>query len=227
MKELTIDGIHVNVPQGWTLLEAARYLGIDIPVLCYHDGLKAWGGCRLCVVELRNGEKSRLVSSCTYPVEDGLAVYTASEKVIGARKMIIELLISQCPTSKVLQDLASRMGVNRIRFSPKEEKCIYCGLCVRMCTEQMMANAIGFINRGDTLEITTPYDRNSEDCRKCGGCIYVCPACNLRCVGTEKDTILCNGCYNSLQPTCIPNEDSFNCWMGLKNECGTCYKIEP
>jgi len=225
--KIKIDGIRVDAPEGYTILEAARFLGIDIPTICYLDGLTPWGGCRLCVVEIGEGENKKMVTSCTYRIEEGLTVHTSSEKIVRTRKMILELLIAKCVTSKTLQDLASKMGLKQVRFQPEWNDCILCGLCVRICNEQMMANAIGFINRGDTLEITTPYDRNSEDCRKCGGCIYVCPACNLRCVGTEKDTILCNGCYNSLQPTCIPNEDSFNCWMGLKNECGTCYKIEP
>ena len=224
--KIKIDGIRFDAPEGYTILEAARFLGIDIPTICYLDGLTPWGGCRLCVVEIGEGENKKMVTSCTYPIEEGLTVHTSSEKIVRTRKMILELLIAKCPTSKTLQDLASKMGLKQVRFPPEWNDCILCGLCIRICNEQMMANAIGFINRGDTLEITTPYDRNSEDCRKCGACIYVCPACNLRCVGTEKDTILCNGCYNSLQPTCIPNEDSFNCWMGLKNECGTCYKIE-
>lgn len=225
--KIKIDGIRFDAPEGYTVLEAARFLGIDIPTICYMDGLTSWGGCRLCLVEIGEGEKKKMVTSCTYPVEEGLTVHTSSEKIVRTRKMILELLIAKCPTSKTLQDLASKMGLKQVRFEPEWNDCILCGLCVRMCNEQMMANAIGFVSRGDTLEITTPYDRNSEDCRKCGGCIYVCPACNLRCPGTEKDIVLCNGCCNSLQPTCIPNEDSFNCWMGLRNECGTCYKIEP
>ena len=180
----------------------------------------------MCVVEIGNGDKKKMVTACTYPVEEGLVVHTSSEKIVSTRKMILELLIAKCPTSKTLQDMASKMGLKQVRFEPEWSDCIQCGLCVRICKEQMMSNAIGFIGRGDSLHISTPFDRNSEDCRKCGGCIYICPACNLRCAGTNKETILCNGCYNSLQPTCIPNENNFNCWMGLKNECGTCYKAE-
>ncbi|UCG27687.1 MAG: (2Fe-2S)-binding protein [Bacteroidales bacterium] len=223
---IKIDGIRVDIPEGFTLLEAAKFLGIEIPTLCWHEGLSAWGGCRLCVVEIGEGERKKMVTSCTYPVEEGIVVHTASEKVVKSRKMILELLIAQCPTSRTLQDLASKMGVIQVRFDPKWENCIYCGLCVRICNEQMMARAIGFVNRGNKLEISTPFDKNSEDCRKCGGCIYICPACTLRCQGINQDNVLCNACYNSLQPTCISNEDNYNCWMGLKNECGTCSKEE-
>jgi bidirectional [NiFe] hydrogenase diaphorase subunit len=199
--KIKIDGIKFETPEDYTILDAARFLGIEIPTLCYHEGLSSWGGCRLCIVEIGKGDKTSLVTSCTYPVEEGLVVRTASERVVKTRKMILELLISQCPTSKVLQDLASKIGLNRVRFKPKWESCIYCGLCVRMCNEQMMGKAIGFVNRGNKLLITTPFDAKSEDCRKCGACIYICPACTLRCQGPDPDSVLCNACYNSVQPT--------------------------
>ena len=192
--QITIDGIKFKAPDGITVLEAANFLGINIPTLCYHEGLSPWGGCRLCIVELVRGSRTKLVTSCTYPVEEGLVVRTASERILNARKMILELLISQCPTSKKLQDLASDIGLNRVRFRPKWENCIQCGLCIRMCDEQMMASAIGFRSRGKNLRITTPFDENSEVCRKCGGCIYVCPACTLRCDGPRPETVLCGGC---------------------------------
>ena len=192
--QINIDGICFDAPEGSTILETANFLGIKIPTLCYHEGLSPWGGCRLCIVEIGTGDRTKLVTSCTYPVEEGLLVRTTSERIVNARKMILELLISQCPTSKKLQDLSSEMGLNRVRFSPKWENCIYCGLCVRMCNEQMMASAIGFSNRGQDIKIDTPFQENSEVCRKCGGCIYVCPVCTLRCDGPMPETILCGGC---------------------------------
>ena len=222
MPRIMIDGIDFDAQKHWTILDVAKFLGINIPTLCYHEGLSAWGGCRLCIVEIGKGKNTKLVSSCTFPVEEGLIVRTASKRVVEARKLILELLIAQCPTSRVLQDLASKMGLKRVRFKPKWEDCIYCGLCVRMCKEQMMANAIGFINRGNKLKITTPFDKTSEECRRCGGCIYICPACTLRCDGPNPESVLCGGCYNELQPTCLDLYDNYSCWMGLKGECGTC-----
>ncbi len=219
---ITIDGINFDAPKGWTVLEAAKFLGLEIPTLCYNEGLTPWGGCRLCIVETGTGEKTKIVTSCTYPVEDGLSVRTSSKRVINTRKMILELLIAQCPTSKVLQDLAAKIGLQKVRFTPKWEQCIYCGLCVRICEEQMMAKAIGFANRGDKLKITTPFDKTSEECRRCGGCIYICPACTLRCEGSQTTEVLCGRCENSLQPTCLELNDNYNCWMGLKGDCGTC-----
>lgn len=201
--QVTIDGIGFDAPAEFTVLEAARYLGIRIPTLCYHEGLSPWGGCRLCIVEVGPPENSKIVTSCTYPVSEGLVVRTTTERIIKARKMILELLIAQCPTSKTLQDLASEIGLNRVRFSPKWENCILCGLCIRMCNEQMMASAIGFQGRGNHLKIATPFDENSEICRKCGGCIYICPACNLRCPGPQTDKILCGSCSHYQSP-CPP-----------------------
>ena len=203
MSKISIDGIDFDAPDGWTILEVAQFLGIEIPTLCYNEGLTTWGGCRLCIVEIGKGENTKLVSSCTYPAEE-------------------ELLIAQCPTSKILQDMAAKMGLNQVRFKPKWEDCIYCGLCVRICEEQMMAKAIGFVNRGNTIAITTPFDITSEECRRCGGCIYICPACTLRCEGPEPENVLCGRCYNELQPTCLEQYDNYSCWMGLKSECGTC-----
>ena len=224
MPKISIDGISFDVSEDWTILETAKFLGIDIPTLCYNEGLSAWGGCRLCIVEIGVGEKSKIVTSCTYPVEEGLIVRTATKRVVTARKVILELLIAQCPTSKVLQDLAAKMGLEQVRFKPKWENCIYCGLCVRMCEEQMMAKAIGLANRGNKLKISTPFDKTSEECRRCGACMYICPACTLRCEGAKPENVLCGRCENTLQPTCLEPYDNYTCWMGLKGECGTCVK---
>ena len=225
--KITIDGIPFDAQEGWTILEVARFLGLEIPTLCYHEGLSSWGGCRLCIVEIGADDKAKLVTSCTYPVEDGLIVRTASKRVVNARKMILELLIAQCPTSKVLQDMAAKIGLNQVRFTPKWEDCIYCGLCVRMCEEQMRASAIGFANRGNNLEIHTPFDKTSAECKRCGGCIYICPACTVRCEGSKPENVLCGRCQNTLQPTCLEIYEDYNCWMGLKGDCGTCVTEKP
>jgi bidirectional [NiFe] hydrogenase diaphorase subunit len=226
MPNIKIDGIDFEAEEGWTILEVARFLGLDIPTLCYNEGLSAWGGCRLCVVEVGEGANAKLVTSCTYPVQEGLVIRTASRRVVQARKVLIELLLASCPTSKIIQDLAAKMGVDRTRFKPDWEECIYCGLCVRICEEQMMASAIGFADRGGKLKITTPFDKNSEVCRTCGGCIYICPACQLRCEGPEPATVVCGRCYNAMQPTCLDYYEDYKCYMGLKGDCGTCINQE-
>ena len=214
MITLKINGLDVSVEEGSTILEAARFLGFPIPTLCHMEGLSPYGACRLCVVEIGEGAQARLVTSCTYPVENGLIVRTASSRVMRARKMIIELLLASCPQSKEIQDIASRFDVRRQRFKQEHETCILCGRCVRMCKEQMMAEAIGFRGRGQNRSIGTPFDVPSVVCRQCGGCMYVCPACTLRCTYTDPDRAICGGCAN-ISPPCIEKErfDDAMCYM--------------
>jgi len=220
MTKLSINGLDVSVEKGTTVLEAARFLGFPVPTLCHMDGLSPYGACRLCVVEIGEGPRAKLVSSCTYPVQEGLKVRTASERVVRARRMVIELLLATCPQSKIIQDLASKHGVRRQRFRQEHEDCINCGLCVRMCEEQMMAGAIGFRSRGEGRSVGTPFDVKSEVCRLCGGCIYVCPACQLRCTYNEPEKAVCGGCAN-LSPPCIEKEP-FQDMMCYMDPCVAC-----
>jgi bidirectional [NiFe] hydrogenase diaphorase subunit len=220
MVNLTINGLPVAVEKGTTLREAAQFYGFPIPTLCYMEGLSPYGACRLCVVEIGEGAKARLVTSCTYPAEEGLVVRTASSRVVRARKVIIELLLASCPQSKTVQDLASAYGVNRQRFRQEREDCILCGRCVRVCKEQMMAGAIGFHGRGAKRGLGPPFDKKSEVCRLCGACMYVCPACGLRCTYHEPDKAVCGGCAN-LEPPCL-EEDSFDDRMCFLDPCLAC-----
>ena len=214
MINLKINGIDVSVDRGTTLLEASEFLGLPIPTLCHMEGLTPYGACRLCVVEVGAPPNSRLVTSCTYPAEEGLEVRTASARVIRARRMIVELLLASCPQSKTIQDIAASMDVRQQRFRQENEDCILCGRCVRMCSEQMVAGAIGFTGRGQDRSIGTPFDVTSEVCRLCGGCMYVCPVCELRCTYNEPDKAICGGCAN-LAPPCIdkPQFDDMMCYM--------------
>jgi NADH dehydrogenase/NADH:ubiquinone oxidoreductase subunit G len=214
MVNLKLNGLIISVEEGTTILEAAQFMGFPIPTLCHMEGLSPYGACRLCVVEVGEGVRSKLVTSCTSLVQEGMNVRTASNRVVQSRKMIVELLLATCPQSKVIQDIASELGVRQQRFRQEHEDCIMCGLCVRMCEEQMMAKAIGFRGRGDHRSIGTPFDIKSEVCRLCGGCIYVCPACQLRCTYTEPDKAICGGCMN-LEPPCLEKEnfDNMMCYM--------------
>jgi bidirectional [NiFe] hydrogenase diaphorase subunit len=211
MINLTINGLQASVENGTTILEAAQFLNFPIPTLCHMEGLSPYGACRLCVVEIGEGPRAKLVSSCTYPVEEGLKVRTATSRVLRARKMVLELLLATCPQSKVIQDLASAHQIRQQRFRQEHEDCILCGLCVRMCEEQMMAKAIGFSARGEKRALGTPFNMKSEVCR---GCIYVCPACQLRCTYSDPDKVICGGCAN-LTPPCVEKEqfDDMMCYM--------------
>jgi len=216
--ELTINGLPVQVEKGSTVLDAARFLGIPIPTLCHHDGLTPYGACRLCVVEIGQPPRSKLMAACTYPAEPGLEVRTHSARVIRARQLLIELYVATCPQSKRLQDLASELGVSRIRYTPWREDCIQCGLCVRMCAEQMMAGAIGFAYRGARRKVVTPFALRSEVCRQCGACLYICPVCELRCQGPEATTTLCSSCLN-FSPACLETYDHAMCFL---QPCAAC-----
>lgn len=226
MVKLSLNGAEVQAEEGWTLLETARFYGIEIPTLCYHDGLSPCGACRLCLVEVGDEGDSKLVSSCTYPVEEGLSVRTDSERVLRTRMLMVELLLSICPSSKTIQDLASQLGIQELRFRPRYEDCILCGLCVRMCEEQMDGRAIGFVDRGENLRVSTPFDLKSEVCRQCGACMYICPACELRCQGPEPPGDICGACL-TLEPTCIEFYPDLMCYMAGAGECGTCLREKP
>ena len=115
---LTIDGLTVKSQPGLSLLLATREHGIDIPTLCHHDDLKPEGHCRLCVVEIGPPGRTRLVNSCTYPVEEGLIVQTQSERVLASRRLVLELLLAQAPAAEVIQKMAAELGVYETRFKP-------------------------------------------------------------------------------------------------------------
>jgi bidirectional [NiFe] hydrogenase diaphorase subunit len=212
MVKLTIDGIPTQVFKGTSVLEAARSMGIVIPTLCHDPGLTPYGACRLCMVEVVKGSRSSLEASCTLPASDGQVIITNSERVARARKMIIELLVSTCPTSKTLQDLASNFGVNKIRFTIKDKECILCGLCVRYCKEQMQSGGIGFVGRGTSRKVATAFGVTPEECRNCGGCEWVCPVCERACTADNLVNGLCGGCQNHAPvetcPVCVGCSES-------------------
>jgi bidirectional [NiFe] hydrogenase diaphorase subunit len=214
MITLTMNGLPVTVEDGSTLLEAARFYGFPIPTLCHLEGLTPYGACRLCLVEVGQGDKAKLVTACTYPATSGLVVRTGSSRVMRARKMILELLLASCPQSKVIQDLAAAYEVRQQRFRQEYADCILCGLCVRMCEEQMRAKAIGFRGRGERRSVGTPFDAPSPVCRLCGACMYICPACQLRCTYSEPEKAICGSCAN-LSPPCLEKEpfDDLMCSM--------------
>jgi len=181
---LLIDGKTVRVEKETPLIEAARTLGISIPTLCYHRLLKPYGACRLCVVEVVRGDRTRLVTSCNYPSEEGIQVFTDTLGVRNSRRLTLELLLARCPNVPVLQDMARRIGVTASRFRIRgEQQCILCGLSVRVCDEVVSATAIGLGDRGIDREITTPFGDPTAACIGCGSCTCICPT---GCIEMEK-----------------------------------------
>lgn len=172
---LSINGEEVKARQGMTVLQAAQSAGIDIPTLCHHEKLTPFGACRLCTVEIVKGQRSRLVTSCVYPVEDGLVVRTESEPVIKVRKMLLEMMWSRAPGVQAIRDYGIRYGIDRDKFDAEPTCCILCGLCVRYCSEVKKKNFIGFIGRGTERQVMFLPEADFNECLKCGECYKLCP----------------------------------------------------
>lgn len=170
-----IDGQSVEGREGGNVLEVALDAGFDIPHLCYNESVKPYGACRLCLVEVVKGGRSRMTTSCTYPVMEGIEVLTGTEKILRARRMIIELILAMCPGDQLIQDMAKRMGVETVRFKKEDKDCILCGLCARVCDEVVGAHAINFAFRGDRREMVSPFQGEAMNCIACGACVVVCP----------------------------------------------------
>ena len=173
---LTIDGQPVSADKGATILDAACSIGVRIPTLCHHEQLQPYGGCRLCLVELRQASRSQLVASCGYPVRPGLAVHTDSPRVLRARRLVLEVLLALMPYSDEIRRLAGQHDVTVSRYQRTMHYCVLCGLCVRYCDEVKHANCIGFVGRGVEREVAwTPLSRYRQTCQGCLECMPLCP----------------------------------------------------
>ncbi len=171
----TIDGLEVEAEKGMMLLPVALEYGFDIPHLCYHEAVSSYGACRLCLVEVTKGRRTRSTTSCNYPVDEGIEVVTNSDDMKRARRMVLELLLARAPHSEAIKKLAYKSGVQEVRFRPLDaDDCILCGLCERVCREVVGANAISFISRGDKRYVGPPF-ADPISCIACGACVYICP----------------------------------------------------
>jgi len=207
--ELTIDGLELDVDKGRTILEAARSCGISIPTACYLEGLTPYGACRICSVEVSTdgGQAFSVAAACTYEIHRRTVVRTDTPRIRRIRKMLAELLVASAPNVKLAQDIAARMGVATVRFEIEDNRCILCGLCIRMCEEQMGGKALGFVGRGNERKVSPPFAKKSETCLVCGGCDSVCPARLVPCPGVKVPGELCGRCLK-------PDETPFCCPMG-------------
>ncbi len=172
---LTIDEQQVSLEPGSTVLEGCEELGIKIPTLCYHKALGGYGACRLCLVEVEQNGRTDIQASCTFPAQEGLVIRTNTERVQRTRRIMAELLLARCPEVEKVKEVAAELGVTETRFPKKNEDCILCGLCTRVCSELMKSGAVDFRGRGNTREIGPAYDKHSPICMACGACAVVCP----------------------------------------------------
>ena len=183
---ITINGVPCSCEKGEYLLQAAQRNGIDIPTLCHHDAIAGQGCCRLCIVEVVERGRGKIVVSCVYPVEHECEVYTDSEKVRRQRGMILRLLEKRAPESPEIRALCEKYGAPEIDRFVKADggKCVLCGLCVKACGE-LSVGVISTVNRGITKEIATPYHEPSSVCVGCGSCASVCPTGAIDIAETE------------------------------------------
>ena len=199
MINLKINGQDVSVPEGYTVLDAAREVGINIPTLCYLKDLNQIGACRMCLVEIKGARA--LQAACVYPVAEGIEVFTNSEKVRKARKTTLELILSnherKCLTcirnrNCELQKLADELGVEDIPFEGENikydiddaseslvrdnNKCILCRRCIAACDNQEVS-VISCVNRGFSTEVAAAFGKDMSEvgCIYCGQCIVACP----------------------------------------------------
>lgn len=207
---IIIDGQKLEVPSDYTVLKAAKEANIDIPTLCFLEGINEIGACRMCLVEIKGGRA--LQASCVYPVSDGMEVYTNTAKVRKSRKETLELILSNhdrscltCTRSQncELQKLSEELGITEIPFegenikypiddfSPSivrdNNKCILCRRCVAVCQNIQTTGVIQAKERGFKTNIGSPFDKSLNDvsCIMCGQCITACPVGALK----EKDHI--------------------------------------
>jgi NADP-reducing hydrogenase subunit HndD len=208
--ELFIDDREVAVPGSSTILQAAVHAGVRIPTLCYLQGVSPSSACRICLVEVE-GARS-LVPACSYPVSAGLKVKTRTERVLKARRMVMDLILSDHPLdcmtcekagSCKLQDLAYEMGMTGSRLKGEQHhypvdlsnpfivrdynKCVLCERCVRVCDEVQGFQAIEYANRGFNTKVAVPYHGGLQgsNCVFCGQCVQACPVGAL----TEKKAL--------------------------------------
>jgi NADH dehydrogenase/NADH:ubiquinone oxidoreductase subunit G len=197
---LNIDGANVRAPRGTSVLDAAIEYGICIPHLCHVPNLSDIGACRLCIVEHVVNGRSEVTASCTLNVEEGMVIRTNTENIRRLRRNLAELLVAQAPNSRAIQDIALRCGVKEVRYPFRNEDCVLCGRCVRVCTEIWQARAIGFVGRGKDRHVDFPFGIRPDFCKQCGNCIQVCPMTIPPCDGPMKpgEEYLCLKCESQL-----------------------------
>ena len=204
---LTIDGQAVTVPEGTSIMRAAREAGIKVPKLCAYDMVQSFGSCRMCLVEIKG--RPGTPASCTTPVAEGMEVTTQSQRLAKLRRNVMELYISDHPLDCLtcaangnceLQDTAGEVGLREVRygyaganhldqekdasnpyFTFDPAKCIVCSRCVRACEEVQGTFALTIDGRGFASHVAAGMDEDflQSECVSCGACVQACPTATL------------------------------------------------
>ncbi len=218
---INIDGAIISAPKGSSVLDAALDHGICIPHLCRVPYLSDMGACRLCIVEHIVNGRSKVTTSCTLLVQEGMVILSNTDKIRKLRHNIAELLVSEAPNSRATQDLAVRCGVTEVRYPFKNSDCVLCGRCVRACTGQLGEKAITFVGRGKDRRVESPFDKFSELCNECGRCLDLCPMTVGPCEGLMKtgEERLCGNCESKILTEEATQGYCIACYMGEGFQC--------
>ncbi len=200
MINILVDGNTYEVEEGKTILEICKNIDINIPTLCHDQRLEPHAACRMCLVEIKG--KKNLQTACSTKVRSGMEISTSNEKVMDARREVLDLLLSNHPMECLnceksgdcnLQNLAyeydledgsyigeksnEKLDSSNPFYTYDPNKCILCGKCVRVCNELQCTDAIGYENRGFSTKIVAPFDKklDKSSCVSCGNCVSVCP----------------------------------------------------
>lgn len=184
--KITLNGQEREARSGETILELCRREGVAIPTFCYHPAFGGQGACRMCMVEVKEAgqQNSRLVASCTYPLNSSVEITTESERIQRLRRTIVMLLARRAQGNPLMEELVRHYATPRLAaLNVEPPNCILCGLCIHAC-EEMGKTAIWSMFRGVEKRIATPYDEAADECMGCAACAQVCPT---QAISVEED----------------------------------------
>ena len=197
---INIDGMSIEAPKGTSVLDAGLDFGICIPHLCRVPYVEDIGACRLCIVEHVVNGHSKITTSCTLHVKEGMVIRSNTEKIIKLRRNIAELLVAEAPNSRAVQDVAKRCGVRDVRYPFHNSNCILCGRCIRACPGNLGVKPLTFVGRGKDRRVEAPFNLKTELCNECGRCVDFCPMTVVPCDGPMKmgEEYLCPNCESKM-----------------------------